>query len=62
MKKLNSYKNISVNFPKNQAKIGNLLNSVEFVEEFMAEVVIFYKNGNSTTRAQVILPQYNEDY
>ena len=134
MKKLNSYKNTSVNWAKSQAQIGKLLNQVgirdvrftfmqsqqsiicefnypselegkavtmgvrivtklkeskneeqeknrvhrilfnklksrfleiqedtqEFVRVFMADLIVFDKKGNSTTMAQVILPQYNK--
>jgi len=134
MKKLNSYKNTSVNWAKSQAQIGKLLDHVgvrdvrftfmqsqksiicefnypselegkavtmgvrivtklkeskneeqeknrvhrilfnklksrfleiqedtqEFVRVFMADLIVFDKKGNSTTMAQVILPQYNK--
>ena len=134
MKKLNSYKNTSVNWAKSQAQIGKLLDQVgvrdvrftfmqsqqsiicefnypselegkavtmgvrivtklkeskdeeqeknrvhrilfnklksrfleiqedtqEFVRVFMADLIVFDKKGNSTTMAQVILPQYNK--
>ena len=134
MKKLNSYKNTSVNWAKSQAQIGKLLDQVgvrdvrftfmqsqqsiicefnypselegkavtmgvrivtklkeskneeqeknrvhrilfnklksrfleiqedtqEFVRVFMAGLIVFDKKGNSTTMAQVILPQYNK--
>ena len=134
MKKLNSYKNTSVNWAKSQAQIGKLLDQVgvrdvrftfmqsqqsiicefnypselegkavtigvrivtklkesrneeqeknrvhrilfnklksrfleiqedtqEFVKVFMADLIVFDKKGNSSTMAQLILPQYNK--
>lgn len=134
MKKLNSYKNTSVNWAKSQAQIGKLLDQVgvkdvrftfmqsqqsiicefnypselegkpvtigvrivtklkesnneeqeknrvhrilfnklksrfleiqedteEFVKVFMADLVVFDKKGNSSTMAQLVLPQYNK--
>lgn len=32
----------------------------EFVKVFMADLVVFDKKGNSTTMAQLVLPQYNK--
>lgn len=31
----------------------------EFVKVFMADLIVFDKNGNSSTMSQLILPQYN---
>lgn len=35
-------------------------NTEEFVKVFMADLVVFDKKGNSSTMAQLVLPQYNK--